>query len=137
MDSESLAAAGLLAALSRTVEIFADLRHPFVRHEHISTFFPPAGVRVGIAFVLPDGREVRFEVSVAADGDVFHVEGSITADGSITAEGSTIADSETLLDLPRKTLPDVGAALDALDDYAGDVAEAANRTIDRLLEEIA
>jgi hypothetical protein len=131
VDSESLAAAGLLAALSRTVEIFADLRHPFVRHEHISTFFPPAGVRVGIAFVLPDGREVRFEVSVAADGDVFHVEGSITADGS------TIADSETLLDLPRKTLPDVGAALDALDDYAGDVAEAANRTIDRLLEEIA
>ncbi|MEZ7130393.1 hypothetical protein ACBR40_34105 [Nonomuraea sp. AD125B] len=131
MDSESLAAAGLLAALSRTVEIFADLRHPFVRHEHISTFFPPAGVRVGIAFVLPDGREVRFEVSVAADGDVFHVQGSITADGSMTAH------SETLLDLPRKTLPDVGAALDALDDYAGDVAEAANRTIDRLLEEIA
>ncbi|MEU6793937.1 hypothetical protein ABZ907_19745 [Nonomuraea wenchangensis] len=125
MDSESLAAAGLLAALSRTVEIFADLRHPFVRHEHISTFFPPAGVRVGIAFVLPDGREVRFEVSVAADGDVFHVEGSITAE------------SETLLDLPRKTLPDVGDALAALDDYAGEVAEAANRTIDRLLEEIA
>ncbi|GAA1726527.1 hypothetical protein [Nonomuraea bangladeshensis] len=131
MDSESLAAAGLLAALSRTVEIFADLRHPFVRHEHISTFFPPAGVRVGIAFVLPDGREVRFEVSIAAGGDVFHVQGSITADGSMTA------DSETLLDLPRKTLPDIGAALDALDDYAGDVAEAANRTIDRLLEEIA
>ncbi|MEU6723109.1 hypothetical protein ABZ917_05270 [Nonomuraea wenchangensis] len=125
MDSESLAAAGLLAALSRTVEIFADLRHPFVRHEHISTFFPPAGVRVGIAFVLPDGREVRFEVSVAADGDVFQVEGSITAE------------SETLLDLPRKTLPDVGDALAALDDYAGEVAEAANRTIDRLLEEIA
>ncbi|MET8983893.1 hypothetical protein ABZW49_00435 [Nonomuraea wenchangensis] len=134
MDSESLAAAGLLAALSRTVEIFADLRHPFVRHEHISTFFPPAGVRVGIAFVLPDGREVRFEVSVAvggdvedaaADGDVFHVEGSITAE------------SETLLDLPRKTLPDVGDALAVLDDYASEVAEAANRTIDRLLEEIA
>ncbi|MEU4515626.1 hypothetical protein AB0G05_39550 [Nonomuraea wenchangensis] len=125
MDSESLAAAGLLAALSRTVEIFADLRHPFVRHEHISTFFPPAGARVGVAFVLPDGREVRFEVSVAAGGDVFHVEGSITAE------------SETLLDLPRKTLPDVEDALAALDDYACDVAEAANRTIDRLLEEIA
>ncbi|MED7928137.1 hypothetical protein SMD20_28030 [Nonomuraea sp. LP-02] len=136
MDSESLAAAGLLAALSRTVEIFADLRHPFVRHEHISTFFPPAGVRVGIAFVLPDGREVRFEVSVAVGGDVedaaadghgdvFHVEGSITAE------------SETLLDLPRKTLPDVGDALAVLDDYASEVAEAANRTIDRLLEEIA
>ncbi|WP_157382979.1 hypothetical protein [Nonomuraea coxensis] len=125
MDSESLAAAALLAALSRTVEIFAGLRHPFVRHEHVSTFFPPAGVRVGIAFVLPDGREVRFEVSVAAAGDVFHVEGSITAE------------SETLLDLPRKALPDVLDAIAVLDDYASDVAEAANRTIDRLLEEIA
>ncbi|MEV5554005.1 hypothetical protein AB0L44_10135 [Nonomuraea wenchangensis] len=131
MDSESLAAAGLLAALSRTVEIFADLRHPFVRHEHVSTFFPPAGVRVGVAFVLPDGREVRFEVAVAAAGDVFHVE------GSITAESLTGAASETLLDLPRKVLPDVRDALAVLDDYASDVAEAANRAIDRLLEELA
>ncbi|MCK2214699.1 hypothetical protein MF672_012970 [Actinomadura sp. ATCC 31491] len=124
MDSESLAAAGLLAALSRTAEIFAGLRHPFVRHEHISTFFPPAGVRVGLAFILPDGREVRFEVSLAAVGDAFQVEGSITAE------------SETILALPRRALPDVRDALAVLDDYADEVAEAANRTIDQLLEEI-
>ncbi|MEW9553854.1 hypothetical protein [Nonomuraea sp. NPDC050783] len=124
MDGESLAAAALLAALNRTSGIFAGLRHPFVRHEHISTLLPPAGVRVGIAFVLPDGREVRFEVSIAATGGAFHVEGSITAE------------SETILALPRRALPDVRDALTVLDDYAGDVAEAAHRTIEQLLEEI-
>ncbi|WP_188188540.1 hypothetical protein [Nonomuraea sp. SYSU D8015] len=124
MDSESLAAAGLLAALNRSSELLADLRHPFVRSERFSYFLPPAGARVGATFTLPDGREVRFEVSIAAGSTAFQVEGSITVE------------DETILALPRKSLPDIHDALAVLDDYAGDVAAPAARTIDQLLEEI-
>ncbi|HEX4812288.1 MAG TPA: hypothetical protein VFV66_05995 [Nonomuraea sp.] len=124
MDSASLAAAGLLAALSRASEILAELHHPFVRRECFSSFFPPAGARVGAAFILPDGREVRFEVSIAATSTAFQVEGSITAEG------------ETLLDLPRKSLPGIHDGLAVLDDYVGEVAAPAARLIDQLLDEI-
>ncbi|MFI7419353.1 hypothetical protein [Nonomuraea sp. NPDC049684] len=124
MDSESRAAAGLLAALSRAAEILAGLRHPFVRGRPFSCFVPPSGVRTGAEFVLPDGREVRFEVSLTVSGDAFHVEGGITAEG------------EPLLELPRRSLPDVHDALAVLDDYAGDIAAPADRMLDDLLDEI-
>lgn len=124
MDSESLAAAGLLAALSRASEILAELHHPFVRSEHFSYFFPPAGARVGATFTLPDGREVRFEVSIAAASTAFHVEGSITVE------------DETLLELPRKSVPDIHDALAELDEYVGEVAAPAARLIDQLLDEV-
>jgi hypothetical protein len=124
VDSESLAAAGLLAALSRASEILADLHHPFVRSESFSYFVPPAGVRVGMAFVLPDGREVRFEVSLTASDGVFHVEGGITAE------------SESLLELPRKSLLRVHDALAVFDDYASEVAAPADRMLDGLLDGI-
>ncbi|MFB4280669.1 hypothetical protein ACBJ59_35640 [Nonomuraea sp. MTCD27] len=125
MDSESLAAAGLLAALGRASEILAELRHPFVRSERFSYFFPPAGARVGALFMLPDGREVRFEVSIVAAGNAFHVEGGITAE------------AETLLDLPRKSVPGIHDGLAVFDDYAGEVAAPAARVIEQLLEELS
>ncbi|MFG2072131.1 hypothetical protein [Nonomuraea maritima] len=124
MDGESLAAAELLEALSRASEILAELRHPFMRSEHFSYFLPSGGARVGTAFILPDGREVRFEVSIAASGEVFHIEGGITAE------------HETLLELPRRTVKDVHDAVAVLDDYVEEVKAPAGRTLDRLLEEI-
>ncbi|MFC5833662.1 hypothetical protein [Nonomuraea insulae] len=124
MDSESLAAVGLLAALGRASETLAELRHPFVRSERFSYFFPPAGVRVGATFMLPDGREVRFEVSMVASGGAFHVEGGIEAE------------DEKLLELPRKSVPGIHDGLAVFDDYMGEVAAPAARVIDRLLEEI-
>ncbi|MEV0381948.1 hypothetical protein [Nonomuraea sp. NPDC050643] len=124
MDSESLAAAGLLAALSRASEILAELHHPFVRSERFSYFLPPAGARVGAAFILPDGREVRFEVSISASGGAFHVKGSVTAE------------EESLLELPRKSVAGIHDGLAVLDDYAGEVAAPAARLIDQLLAEI-
>ncbi|MGW0808408.1 hypothetical protein [Nonomuraea sp. NPDC002799] len=125
MDSESLAAAGLLAALSRASEILAELRHPFVRSERFSYFLPPAGARTGSIFMLPDGREVRFEVSITASAGAFHVTGAITAE------------DDTLLELPRKTVSSIEDGLAVLDDYAGEVAAPAARMIDQLLDEIA
>ncbi|MFC4011034.1 hypothetical protein ACFOY2_27660 [Nonomuraea purpurea] len=125
MDSESLAAAGLLAALSRASEILAELHHPFVRSERFSYFLPPAGARTGAVFVLPDGREVRFEVSIAASSNAFHVEGAITSE------------DDALLELPRATVASIEDGLAVLDDYAGEVAAPAARMIDQLLEEIA
>ncbi|PZG16454.1 hypothetical protein [Nonomuraea aridisoli] len=125
MDGESLAAVGLLEALSRASEILAELRHPFVRSEHFSYFLPSGGARVGAAFILPDGREVRFEVSIVAAGDAFHVEGGITAE------------DETLLELPRRTVKDIREGVAVLDDYVAEVAAPAGPVLDRLLEEIA
>ncbi|AQZ67303.1 unnamed protein product [[Actinomadura] parvosata subsp. kistnae] len=125
MNSESLAAAGLLEALSRASEILADLRHPFVRSERFSYFFPPAGARVGTTVVLPDGREITFEVSIAASGRAFHVEGGIQSE------------EETLLELPRKSVPDIEEGLAAFDDYAGEVAAPAERLIGQMLEELS
>lgn len=124
MDSESLAASGLLAALSRASGILAELHHPFVRRESFSYFLPPAGVRTGTTFTLPDGREVRFEVSLTSSGGAFHVEGAITAE------------DDPLLELPRKSLQNIHDALTVLDDYASDVAAPADRTLDQLLDEI-
>ncbi|WP_113705312.1 hypothetical protein [Nonomuraea lactucae] len=124
MDSESLAAAGLLAALSRVAEILAELRHPFVRSRSFTYFLPPAGARTGILFTLPDGREVRFAVSVIASGDAFHVDGVAEAEGDV------------LLDLSRRTTPDIHACLAVLDDYAGELAGEAGRLIEELLDEI-
>ncbi|RSN00995.1 hypothetical protein DMB42_39010 [Nonomuraea sp. WAC 01424] len=124
MDSELRAAAGLLAALSRAAEILAGLRHPFVRNTPFTYFVPPSGVCTGAAFVLPDGREVRFELSLTTSDSAFHVEGGITAEG------------EPLLELPRRSLPSVHDALAVLDDYMGDLAAPADRMLDGLLDEI-
>ncbi|MET8865538.1 hypothetical protein ABZW11_21580 [Nonomuraea sp. NPDC004580] len=124
MDGESLTAAGLLAALSRVAGVLAELRHPFVRSAPFSYVVPPAGVRVGTLFTLPDGREVSFEVSIAV------------VDGGFQVEGGVTAESDVLLGLPVKRLPDIEVALAVLDDYAGDVAAGAGRLIDRLLDAI-
>ncbi|MGP3963327.1 hypothetical protein ACTWPT_45830 [Nonomuraea sp. 3N208] len=124
MDSESLAAARLLAALSRASESLAELSHPFVRSERFSYFLPDAGARVGTTFTLPDGREVRFEVSITVSSAAFQVEGSITAE------------NDPLLELPRKSLPSIRDGLAAFDDYVGEVAAPAARLIDQLLDEI-
>ncbi|GAA1610154.1 hypothetical protein GCM10009733_002960 [Nonomuraea maheshkhaliensis] len=125
MDSASLAAAGLLAALGRASEILAELRHPFARSERFTLFLPPAGVRVGTVVILPDGREVRFEVSIVTAGDVFHVDGGIDAEG------------ESLLELPRKSVETIQDGLAVFDDYAGEVTAPAARVIDGLLEELS
>ncbi|MFC4112786.1 hypothetical protein [Nonomuraea zeae] len=95
-----------------------------MRRETFSYFVPPAGVRVGTTFTLPDGREVRFEVSLIAADDAFHVAGGITAEDDL------------LLELPLKSLPGIHDALAALDDYAGDVTAPAARMLDGLLDEI-
>ncbi|MDP4500803.1 hypothetical protein [Nonomuraea turcica] len=124
MDSESLAAAGLLAALSRASKILAELRHPLVRSEGFSYFFPDAGARIGTTFTLPDGREVRFEVSITVSAAAFQVEGAITAE------------NDPLLELPRKSLPSISDGLAAFDDYVGEVAAPATRLIEQLLDEI-
>jgi hypothetical protein len=124
MDGESLAAAGLLEALSRASETLAELHHPFVRSERFSYFLPPAGARVGATFTLPDGREVRFEVSITV------------ADGAFQVDGAVTAEDETLLQLPRKSVPGIHDGLAVLDDYAGEVAAPAARLLDGLLDEI-
>jgi hypothetical protein len=124
VDSESLAAAGLLTALSRAAGVLADLRHPFVRSASFSYFLPPAGARVGTVFTLPDGREVTFAVSIAVAGGAFQVEGEVTAE------------DEVLLGLPRKRSPEITDALAVLDDHAGEMAAAAGRLIDQLLDAI-
>ncbi|NUW33769.1 hypothetical protein HTZ77_20355 [Nonomuraea sp. SMC257] len=124
MDSESLAAAGLLAAMSRAAASLAALRHPFVRSEPFCYFFPPAGVRAGTAFMLPDGREVRFTVSVAASDGAFHVEGAAWAEG------------EALLDLPACATSGIHDGIAVLDDYAAELVSSAARLIDQLLDEL-
>ncbi|MGN9785122.1 hypothetical protein ACTMTF_27075 [Nonomuraea sp. ZG12] len=124
MDGESAAAAALLAALSRATGILAELRHPFARSRHFSYFFPPAGARTGTAFVLPDGRELSFEVSIAVSGDAFHIDGSVTVEG------------EVLLELPRRRTSGVHEGLAVLEEYAAEVAQPAGRLLDQLLDEI-
>ncbi|MER6576399.1 hypothetical protein [Nonomuraea sp. NPDC001023] len=124
MNGESLAAAGLLETLSRAAVVLAESRHPFVCSTPFSFFVPPAGVRVGTVFTLPDGREVSFAVSVAVAGDAFHVDGSVTVE------------SDVLLELPRASAPAIQDALAVLEDHAGEVAAASGRLIDQLLEDI-
>ncbi|MGI5268581.1 hypothetical protein ACQEUU_05475 [Nonomuraea sp. CA-218870] len=124
MDGDSLAAADLLAALGRVAGILSALRHPFARSRPFSYVVPPAGVRTGNAFMLPDGREVTFAVLVAASGDGFRVEG-----------GATVED-EPLLSLPAVHAPELRRALALLDEYAAEVAGAAGRLLDGALDEI-
>ncbi|MFG3441190.1 hypothetical protein ACGF0J_28405 [Nonomuraea sp. NPDC047897] len=124
MDSESQAAAGLLAGLSRAAEMLAALRHPFVRSEPYVYLLPPAGVRTGIAFTLPDGRELRLEVSLRAEHGAFHVTGTADAEG------------EVLLGLPRRAIPGILDALALFDDYAAELAGEAGRLVDGQLDEI-
>ncbi|MEV0195718.1 hypothetical protein [Nonomuraea sp. NPDC050691] len=124
MDSESLAAAGLLAAMSRAAASLAELRHPFVRSEPFSYFFPPAGARAGTVFTLPDGREVSFAVSIVASGGAFQVDGAASAEG------------EALLDLPSRTTSGIRDGIALLDDYAAELVSSAARLIDQLLEEL-
>ncbi|WP_043630964.1 hypothetical protein [Nonomuraea candida] len=124
MDSESLAAAGLLAALSRAAGVLAELHHPFVRSEPFSYLLPPAGARVGTLFTLPDGREVSFAVSIVVTRGAFVVEGGVTVE------------DEVLLALPGKSVPEIEDALAVLDDHAGEVAASAGRLIGQLWESI-
>jgi hypothetical protein len=124
VDGESAAAAALLAALSRATGILAELRHPFARSRPFSFFLPPAGARTGTAFVLPDGRELTFEVSIAASGNAFLVDGSVTVEG------------EVLLELPRHRTPGVHDGLAVLEEYAAELAQPAGRLLDQLLDEI-
>ncbi|GAA4514445.1 hypothetical protein ACIBF7_07920 [Nonomuraea sp. NPDC050478] len=124
VDGESLAAAALLAALGRAAGILSELRHPFVRGRPFSYVVPPAGVRTGAAFMLPDGREVTFAVLVAASGNGFRVEGGVTVE------------DEALVELPARHVPEVRGALALLDEYAAEVGERAGALLDNLLDEI-
>ncbi|WP_157248854.1 hypothetical protein [Nonomuraea typhae] len=124
MDSASLAAAALLSALSRAAGTLAELHHPFVPSLPFSYLHPPAGAVAGTVFTLPDGREVRFAVSIAV------------ADGAYRVGGEVIAEDEALLDLPRKSVPELDDALELLDEYTAEVSEPAGRLLDELLEEL-
>jgi hypothetical protein len=124
VDGDSLAAVELLGALGRAAGILSELRHPFVRSRPFSYVVPPAGVRAGTAFMLPDGREVTFAVLVAASERGFRVEG-----------GAAVED-EPLLELPTKHVPEVRAAVALLDEYVSEVAGQAGRLVDNLLDEI-
>ncbi|MFD9944504.1 hypothetical protein ACFWYW_21275 [Nonomuraea sp. NPDC059023] len=124
MDSESLAAAALLSALSRAAGTLAELRHPFVRSAPFTYLAPPAGAVAGTVFTLPDGREVRFAVSVAV------------ADGAYRVDGEVIAEDEPLVELPRTSVPTLEEALVLLDEYTIEVAGPAVRLLDRLLEDL-
>ncbi|MFI6321285.1 hypothetical protein ACIBG8_27365 [Nonomuraea sp. NPDC050556] len=124
MDSESRAAAGLLEALSRASEIFAELHHPFARSRPFSYYVPPSGARIGTVFTLPDGREVSFTVSISTSADAWHVEGEASVE------------DEVLIELPRKSTPDVRAGLAVLDAYVGEVAAPSIRLLDGLLDGI-
>ncbi|MEU0570239.1 hypothetical protein ABZ297_33305 [Nonomuraea sp. NPDC005983] len=124
MDSESLAAAGLLAALSRAAELLSGLHHPFVRSAPFTYLIPPAGARTGTTFTLPDGREATFAVSIVARSGAFHVEGAAAVEG------------EDLLRLPAKSTHDIRAALVVLDEHAAELAQPAGRLLDQLLDEI-
>jgi len=124
VDGESRAAAALLAALGRVAGILSELHHPFVRGRPFSYVVPPAGMRLGTVFVLPDGREVTFAVLVAASGDGFRVEGGAEVEG------------EALVGLPAVHVPEIEAALEVLDEYAGEVAQSAGRLLDNLLDEL-
>lgn len=124
VDSESRAAAGLLEALSRASEIFAELHHPFARSRPFSYYVPPSGARIGTVFTLPDGREVSFTVSIASSADAWHVEGEASVE------------DEVLIGLPRKSTPDVRAGLAVLDGYVSEVAAPSIRLLDGLLDGI-
>ncbi|WP_327088065.1 hypothetical protein OIE66_38010 [Nonomuraea sp. NBC_01738] len=122
MDSESLAVAAMLAALSRAASILADLRHPFVRSLPYSYLVPPAGAAAGTIFTLPDGREVRFGVSLAHADHEFHVDAEVTAE------------DEPLLTIPRLSTRDALEALAVLDSYTSEVADPMPRLLDDLLD---
>ena len=118
VDSESRAAAGLLATLTRVARVLADIHHPFARSTPFSYFLPPGGARAGTRFTLPDGREVSFEVTITSDERGFRVLG----------RGEE--------ELPPASTPDIHDALSTLDDYADRLARSAVRILDRLLDDI-
>ncbi|MEU4542027.1 hypothetical protein [Nonomuraea dietziae] len=123
MDSESRAAAGLLAAMSRAAAMFDELRHPFVRREQL-TYFQPAGWTTGVLFTLPDGRTVRFSVSFAHSETFFHV------------SGEALVEERALVELPTKSTGSIHEALALLEGHVGEVVSPARRLLDQLLEEI-
>ncbi|RBQ14116.1 hypothetical protein DP939_42390 [Spongiactinospora rosea] len=124
MDSESRAAADLLAALCRAAEGFAKLRHPFIRREPLSRLDPARAV-VGTDFVLPDGRMVRFAVTLAAGDDGFRVGGEVSVEERV------------LLDLPAHSTAAVREALAVFDDYTAEVLSRAPLFLEELIEEIS
>ncbi|WP_146607763.1 hypothetical protein [Spongiactinospora gelatinilytica] len=124
MDSESRAAADLLAALCRAAEGFAMLRHPFIRREPLSRLDPARAI-VGTDFVLPDGRVARFAVTLAAGDDVFHVGGDVSVEERV------------LLDLPGHATAGVREALAVFDEYTSEVLARAPVFLDQLIEEIS
>ncbi|MEU7003426.1 hypothetical protein [Nonomuraea sp. NPDC046570] len=123
MDSESRAAAGLLAALSRAAARLDELRHPFVRREPFS-YFAPSGATTGVHFVLPDGRTVRFAVSVAVSESAFHI------------SGEALVEERSLVELAGKTTASVHEALELLEDYVEEVVSPGRRLLQSLIEEI-
>src|SRR5437868_14339588 len=124
MDSESRAAGSLLTAMSRAVERFDELRHPFVRREPFS-YLVPGGATAGVHLVLPDGRMVRFAVSVAFAGNAFEVAGEV------------LAEERSLVELRTENVTDVREALDLLDGYVHEVVSPGRRILESLLEEVA
>jgi hypothetical protein len=124
VDSDSQAALQLLGALCRAGEGFAGLRHSLVRREVFSRFDPARAI-TGAVFTLPDGREVRFEVSIGVLGGIFQVEGEISVEETV------------LLDLPRTATAVIGEALGALDRYAEEVRSRVPWILDELVEELS
>ncbi|WP_406673739.1 hypothetical protein WBK31_33750 [Nonomuraea sp. N2-4H] len=57
-------------------------------------------------------------------------------DGGFRVEGGVTAEADDLMTLPPETFAEIEDALTVLDDYAGEVAQAAGRLIDRLLDAI-
>ncbi|MDF5752274.1 hypothetical protein [Spongiactinospora sp. TRM90649] len=124
MDSESRAAADLLLALCRAAEGFAGLRHPLVRREPLSRLDPDRAM-AGAEFVLPDGRVVRFAVTLAVTGESFQVGGEV------------FAEERVLLDLPSRSLPEAAQALAVFEEYTQEVLSRAPWFLEELIEELS
>lgn len=124
MDSESRAAAGLLAAMSRAAAAFDELRHPFLRRESL-TWFQPGGWTTGVLFTLPDGRAVRFSVSFAHSEAFFQV------------SGEAMVEERALVELPTVSAESIHEALSMLDEQVGEVVSPARWLLEQLIEEIA
>ncbi|SDG45000.1 hypothetical protein SAMN05421505_104192 [Sinosporangium album] len=124
MDSASQGAADLLTGLGQAAVRFGNVgravhqaHQPFVRWEPFSRL-SRSGVATGMVFVLPDGREVCFEVGVAMDGQGFRVRGEVSDEG------------ERLVELPVSDTANVRECLVVLRAYVGEVTGPARRILD-------
>ncbi|MGV9302160.1 MULTISPECIES: hypothetical protein [unclassified Nonomuraea] len=124
MDSESRAAAGLLTAMSRAAAAFDELRHPYARREPL-TYFQPDGWTTGVLFTLPDGRLVRFSVSLTHTRTAFRV------------SGAALVEERALIEPVDRSSGSVHEVVSILEDAVGEVVSPARWLLDRLVEEIA